>query len=330
MNRVAGMNKQIRNHAQCILYLSLREEMKLQIVQYNVFLRPTGLFRDGQVARASRIPRALQKLPGFTDLVVFCEVFDPLAREQLTREMSHVGFPFFTQVVGHQFDPPAHCTECGCFPRCRKGRLLATNGGVMVFSRIPFVHLQYFIFPNSEIHSTDSLAAKGFIHLSINKEGQRIHLFATHLEAWNSHISWTDRSYELLSICRQMSCVPPEEPCLLVGDLNCDYLGNRIETNIQLQLHEVSVPNMDRDSAPATFDSRKNDLVGRDGTHLPSRQWLDYGLFSLTHRTPRSCTLECHPIQSEEPILYNNGFLEKARTTFQLSDHFPVLCKYDF
>lgn len=118
----------------------------LNVLSYNVYMRPTSLFANGQMIRAGLIP---DQIPGY-DVVVFQEAFDDDTRAQLLRGMTAKGYPYHTDILG---------TDRGT----------EQDGGVIIVSRWPIVLQKQRLF-GDVCSDWDCSADKGVLYAKIDKQ----------------------------------------------------------------------------------------------------------------------------------------------------------------
>ena len=204
------------------IVLTYMEE--LVVMQYNLFDRPGMIFWDSQHLRAKSFLvelRSLQlRITREIDVITLCECFDHKSRQILSEGLQKMGFTYQTHVLG--YDESSTYLEndcltcCKCFHRC-----LLTNGGVMIVSRHPIVAEREKMFRYDQIYGSDSLSNKGAVYVNIQK-GRNFHIFATHLQAWNSPESQSIRLLEMQSLESFMKEISIEDGdgVILSGDLN--------------------------------------------------------------------------------------------------------------
>jgi len=266
-------------------------EHVLDILAYNVFMRPRWLFNDGQIPRTLRLPERIQ---GF-DVLVLSEAFDTRARHYLLSKLRCI-YPHQTSVLG-------------------RGHVWKINGGVVVLSRWPIVQKKQIFFSNCS--GTDCLSDKGVLYVKLLKGKRYIHLFATHLQAWDMLESRSTRKKQFNSLGDfiQKQSIPAFEPVLIVGDLNVDKYARSSEYKDALKSLQAGNPRQ-RGAQVFSMDTKRNGLVWSGKTEL-----LDYVLFSKRHLLPKDAWFEVLPLRSVKS--WRRGF-GNVSESFDLSDHFPV------
>ena len=209
----------------------------LVILQYNLFCRPSSFFWDRQRTRAQLIADNIYRLETHIrrsiDIITVCEAFDHQARNILCTKLLKQGFYYHTAILGDgQNMDYLEEDISSCFHLCR--RCLVTNGGVMVFSRHPLEYHQQYLFHSDQIEGSDSLANKGAIYIRFQKNKQTFHLFATHLQAWNSKEAQNTRVAEFRFLQEKMKNIPLQsgDGLILSGDLNVNHFQNQFLRDI--------------------------------------------------------------------------------------------------
>ena len=106
------------------------------------------------------------------------------------------------------------------------------NGGLLIASKWPIIDFNYYVFKNC--CGEDFLAEKGFMHLIVKKNNEKISIINTHLNA-DSILSTKDRSKkkrqsQLFDILSFISQIEIFDYNILCGDLNDDFRSNLINT----------------------------------------------------------------------------------------------------
>jgi hypothetical protein len=98
----------------------------------------------------------------------------------------------------------------------------------MIFSKHLIIAEKEKMFRSDQIYGSDSLSNKGVVYAKFKKHDRIFHLFATHLQAWNSEKSQQVRSLELHSLAKFIEETPTEEGdgVILSGDLNINRYQN--------------------------------------------------------------------------------------------------------
>jgi len=129
----------------------------LNILSWNIFMRPAGLFWDGQFERAKHIGALLKDSE--YDVLVFQEAFGKKSMDLLRRALDGA-FPY-------EIRPKAD------------GK--AFSSGLWVLSRLPIKNIQSIFF--DACAGIDCGASKGAVFFEVDKDGVIYQLLNTHLQA---------------------------------------------------------------------------------------------------------------------------------------------------
>jgi hypothetical protein len=154
--------------------------MTFQVLQYNVFGRPSEVSSDGQTERLTRVPAALLALVSHDiDVVTFAEADNQGEREGMLAQFRANGFAYATSILR---DPDPFTS--------------LLNGGVLVVSKWPIVREAQHVYRGA-CHYSDCLAAKGVKYARVVKTEQNttkvFNVFATHMQAWSTPEGRADR-----------------------------------------------------------------------------------------------------------------------------------------
>lgn len=268
----------------------------ISVLAYNIYMRPTTLFKNGQSIRAGLLPRYLR---GY-DVLIFSEAFDDDVRRKLLG-LLRGEYPHATRVVG---------TDRG----------VEQDGGVIIVSRWPIEKQEQRRFGRT-CAGSDCKADKGVAYARINKQGRRYHIFGTHTQAWPTAEGARVRrqQFQIIRHFIQSLAIPRTEPVIIGGDLNVDKIRARSEYSEMLRLLEAAHP--PTSGHPYSFDPRTNKLASSG----PS-EFLDYVLYSRVHLLPREARNEIRRIRSVSA--WKEFPFEKD--SFDLSDHYPVFGHFRF
>ncbi len=271
----------------------------LNVLSYNIYMRPRSLFKNGQWIRAQKIP---DKIPGY-DVIVFQEAFDDGVRSELLKRLKKK-YPHQSRILG---------SDSG----------VEQDGGVIMVSKWPIVSQKQKLFGNV-CSSDDCLADKGVLYVKINKEikkGEKnyFHIFGTHLNNGN----WGIQKKQLKIIRNFIGAqkIPKSEPVLIAGDMNIRK-SNTNQFNAMLGILGASYFSGNQlKGHPFSSDGPLNDL----GDGSPS--YLDYVLYSTRHsQITKASFAEVRILRSYDE--WKEFAHEKAM--WDLSDHFPVYANYHF
>lgn len=129
----------------------------LNVLSWNIFMRPAGLFWNGQLERAKHIG-ALLKDSDY-DVLLFQEAFGKKSM-QLLREALGGEFPYEIR--------PANTARI-------------FNNGLWVLSRLPIDNIRHIFY--DECAGVDCGAAKGAVFFEVTKDGLAYQLVNTHLQS---------------------------------------------------------------------------------------------------------------------------------------------------
>ncbi len=265
---------------------------QLSILAYNCFLLPYPI-DSGQRIRAGLI--AGQIAPDF-DVLVLCELFDLGLREQVLEGLRR-SYPHVTAVLGHE------------------GRMF-NNGGVTIASRWPIIAEDRRFFGERHCTGLDCFAEKGVVRATLDRQGQRFHVFGTHTQAGNQPAARRVRRAQL-AIIRDLvdgSRIPADEPVVLAGDFNVDSLGHQDE---YLQMQQL----LAADAAVPRGSAGSYDPVGNPLAKGTEEELLDHVLWCRGHRCPEEARAKVQKIRTEEP--WRDGMRD-------LSDHHALAAKLKF
>ena len=276
----------------------------LNVLSYNAYLRPTSMFKNGQMQRAEMIPG---QLTGY-DVVVFQEAFDDDARAVLINGMKSKGYKYVSKILGND-----------------EG--VEQDGGVIIVSRHPIVKQAQIEFKDCD--GSDCLAEKGVVYVKVNKKiggkNNYFHVFGTHLQTGGApHVQ--NKQLNQMRKFIDSRKISKSEGVLIAGDMNIDmYNKGRFNTMLNKLNAGYFTGSQIRGHKPAgkdiTHDGPINDLG--DG----SVSYLDYVLYSKGHRKPTSASFA----ETRVPrALMEWKEFEHEKAMWDLSDHYAVYGNYHF
>ncbi len=270
------------------------DENTLNLLSYNVYLRPSPPFINGQAQRTEQLPAQIK---GY-DVLVFCEAFDNTYRGKLLSGLKPE-YPYATRVVGAD-------------------KNLAQDGGVIIASRWPIRAQDQKLF-GSVSSGSDSMADKGVLYARIDKKGRIYHVFATHTQADSGTKDQQVRRKQLQMIRSFIVSkkIPATEPVIIAGDLNVNK-ANQSEYNDMLEILKAT--------SPATTGVRYSFYPTINDLASGSNEMLDYVLWSNTHLAPVSAKNEVRMPRAAKG--WKDLLTENER--WDLSDHFPVYSRLTF
>lgn len=268
------------------------------------------------------------------DVIVFCEAFCQKAADLLSNELKGLGYFYSTA--------PAHLWR----------RFLSS--GVRVYSKYPIIAKKTMFFKNCA--GDETLASKGCTYCCVNKNGSRVHVFATHVQAWNTSKAKKVRvkQFKQLRHFIDRQRIPDSEPVIITGDLNV----NQFDTEeYELMLRELNCTNFASPNQAPTFDYTVNDWCKLGGVStgdqgdaaasspfsteasMDRSELLDYVLVCNKHGQPRidtgssSSTSNRTVAHARIETLHlrdKHGFEHRGHKVRDLSDHFPIVGEFRF
>ncbi len=269
----------------------------LNVLAYNIYMRPTSLFKNGQMIRAGLLPRELR---GY-DAVIFSEAFDDDVRARLLSGL-RADYPYATRILG---------TDRG----------LEQDGGVIIVSRYPIEAQDQRRF-GSVCGGSDCRSDKGVLYARINKQGRPYHLFGSHTQAWPTSESARIRrqQFEIIKTFIDSKRIPVQEAVIIGGDLNVDKIRYLSEYQEMLRILNAEHPR--QTGHRYSYDPQTNRLAEQG---KPS-EYLDYVLYSKAHRRPNQSFNEVRMFRSDEE--WKEYAWEYA--LWDLSDHYAVYGRLEF
>ncbi|KAJ0401328.1 hypothetical protein P43SY_007897 [Pythium insidiosum] len=295
--------------------------LRLRVLVYNVWLMPRILnslsdkLSPATDQRAQAIPRCLAPLDA--DVVVFCEAFCANARALLVDGMKRQGFIYETKVVGE---------------KASVANKKAIDGGCFAMSRYPIDGFDERTFGAVAV-GDDRMADKGVIYFQARLPGHVVHVFAAHLQAWEtpSAVAARQRQLEIVRAFIDDKNISADDAVVIVGDLNVDKCSAQAEYDAMLQRLDASDPACRAGSPEYSFDPTTNALAV-DGPSSGGRtERLDYVLSSNRHRAPTASWSEIVPLKAtaawQRPAKKGDSSAEQL---VDLSDHYPVVCELTY
>jgi len=265
------------------------------VLTYNVYMRPTTLYQNGQTIRAKALP---SQLSGY-DAIVFQEVFDDHARKILLTGLKSE-YPYQSKILGSD------------------GSVIGQDGGVVIISRWPIIKQKQFLF-GPVCEGADCLAEKGISYVSLDKKGTTYHLFGTHLEADYGKI--TRQQLDLFKEFIDHINPPKSDPVLLAGDFNVNSETNPA-TPFNDLLSRLEAEKPKHTGVLYSYECTVNDIISCES----GRSYYDHVLAAIGYAKPTKSFNEVKLVRSEEEWKQYN--FEKAN--WDLSDHFPVHGHFEF
>ncbi|KAF1313746.1 Phospholipase c, partial [Globisporangium splendens] len=296
------------------------QPFKLRVVVYNVWLLPSILsslndkISPSASHRARAIPGCLAPLEA--DVVVFCEAFCSTSRELLVTGMKEQGFLYETKVVG-----------AGASVSTKK----AIDGGCFAMSKYPIESFQEMTF-GSVASGDDRMADKGVVYCQIRvKNTETVHLFATHLQAWETPGAVATRACQLQLLREYIDTmtIPASDAVLVAGDLNVNKCGNDgLEYGAMLKSLNAVEPELASHSSAFSFDPLTNELAVGGPSSSGETERLDYVLVVDNHRMPHKSSAEVVQLKATSEWQPPRG--TEGEKLVDLSDHYPVVGEFHF
>jgi endonuclease/exonuclease/phosphatase family metal-dependent hydrolase len=213
------------------------------------------MVNKGQVKRAKAIAMVLSDVN--YDVIIIQEAFHRRGRGILSRTLSK-HYP-------HQHGPG-------------KGGLIKINSGVWILSRFPLTNRKSIKFSNCKCLFQDCRANKGALFVELEKNGQKIQLIATHVQAEKGAQFDAIRSAQFLEI--KENYVSPQRdiniPQIIAGDLNTLQIPNSKPYDDMIDLLEAQDPHL-MGEFKFTYGGKPNDLIGKE---VVEGKVIDYVLFN--------------------------------------------------
>ena len=267
--------------------LGSNDTVQLRVLSWNIQMLPNSiaLFSKAlQKKQALRAPWIVDHCLGQPyDLIVFQEVFDLNIKRCLQKKLKAV-YPYQQNTF------------------IEAGRL--TSNGILIVSRYPIQYIDHVIYAKG-VHE-DAWAAKGCTLVALEKEGKRVHIAGTHLQAGNSAAAVNQRDLQFRAIGNLVKKHQLREvPLLVLGDMNTRRSNTE---KYQLMLSEIGVHDTAiKDAKPYTIDPENSWNKG-------SRpQQLDYIMYQLNHASGQLSSLQI-----------NRLIQEHRGKVIDLADHYGV------
>jgi hypothetical protein len=304
------------------------EESKLTLLNYNIYMRPISLFKNGQMIRTQYLPEAIAG----NDVINFSEAFDDTARAALLRNIINE-YPYSTKVVG---------SDQG----------IEQDGGVIIVSKWPILEEDEYLFGELCFKDfEDCLSNKGIGYAKILKGTKVYHIFATHLQAGYTTRDKSVRRKQLrkLKDFVESKEIDRSEPIIMTGDFNihrkellqseegfdaleaihdvlnpaADLISNTdVKNNYALMLKILGASGIPHSGHEFSFDPTINQL----GKSSEPPELVEHVMFALGHLRPKEASQRVLIVKSREP--WREFCWEDY--IYDLSDHFPVQAEFQF
>jgi len=270
------------------------DEHTLNVLAYNIYLRPFPMFLNGQGHRTTRLPAQIK---GY-DVIVFSEAFDDGLRKKLLASLKS-SYPYATKILG---------TDRG----------VEQDGGVIIVSKWPIKAQDQKRF-GSVCHGSDCMSDKGVLYAKIEKKGRPYHIFGSHTQAdaGSKDRSVRKRQLEIIRDFIASKKIPKDEPVIIAGDLN---VNKESAAEYKQMLAILNAADPPTGGAKYTFYPTINDLASG------KNEFLDYVLWSKAHLAPTAASNQVRIPRAASG--WKDLPTEKER--WDLSDHYPIYGRLTF
>lgn len=295
---LVSMAAPLLSHAQ-----NLPATDKLQILTWNVFLRPRHLFwKDDQLSRAVDIVEALRDQ--YFDVLVLQEVFDRRSTDLIVDGLKDL-YPYFVRPV-------------------RRNPMNLTSG-VLILSRHAIENVDRFVY--RQCAGSDCFADKGAVLAEISKNGHTFQIIGTHAQAESGRKYEQIRAQQYADIRQKLleQHKKPGVPQIIVGDMNTECVDESMAYSEMLNTLDVvdgDVLLPDGDLMPGveayTWGCSRNEWV--PNAYKGKTQLLDYALFRANGALPRFVKRTLQVFKRPE---------KKSGRKRHLSDHYALCMVID-
>lgn len=292
--------------------------MSLIILSYNIKMLNPLIFSSRQVDRAQLIGRVIREQLDFVDVVVFQELFDDNAEDEMDRQLKHY---HKSKKVGDK--------EAKAMTGLFKGKL--DDGGVKIYSKHPILNQKLITYDKSS--KDDALAHKGAIRVKINKKGKDFYIIGTHIQSGKKEKEVNIKYTQFQQIKESLIEGIEDKPYWIVGDFNIDFHKQKKVLGRVLNITNTGISQL----LSSNFDTSggDTDMLRVDGS-TPAPKLLDFGIYAK-NGTIRSNHKKVISIISQQGIklpketkkkgsVFGRVFSKKNKILINdLSDHRPVL-----
>ncbi len=181
---------------------NVRDDTHLNVLTWNLYMRPRAVMHDGQVRRAYAIVEQLKDKD--YDIIVFQEAFDNKARNIVWNGLKEK-FPYQSGAPKHKY-------------------FYKVSTGVFIISKHPLKVIDDIYF--SECGGSDCFAIKGAVLVSLMKNGHKAQIIGTHLQAADGKkktgAEIRKTQYDEIKNKLMIPYAEAGVPQFLVGDLNTE------------------------------------------------------------------------------------------------------------
>lgn len=212
----------------------------VNILSWNIYMRPRVAFHDGQVKRASEIVKELKDKN--YDVIVFQEAFDNKARNIIWKGLKEK-YPYQSGAPKHKY-------------------FFKVSTGVFIISKLPLEMLDHIYY--SECGGSDCFAVKGATLVNVTKNGKSFQIVGTHLQAASGKkktateirkIQYDEINAKLLKPYKKQGV-----PQFLVGDLNTKKSNEEAYNNLikDLEMEDGEISGSKQYSSDGTTNDFKD------------------------------------------------------------------------
>ena len=228
-------------------------------------------------------------------------------------------YPYQTPIIASNLNADAWHDSQGYIDPVKK------NGGVAIVSRWPIEYQAQVMFNIS--CGDDSLDNKGFAYARINRNGEKLHIIATHTQSESSNCGGEpkgsgERSTQFSKIRQfiEQRQIPADEAVIISGDLNVKRAGAEYQAMLSaLNAREPAYLN----NLPS-WDPQTNDLAAKQYPDYAAEH-LDYLLLSAAHADIPGWGNATLPVSTQQTwqdtVTIPDGYHYESD---EFSDHFPV------
>lgn len=300
----------------------VRKPLQLRVMVYNVWLMPSILSTFNEklspmgTQRAQAIPKCIAPLD--VDVVIFCEAFCSTSREILVTGMKAQGYLYMTKVVG-----------ASAIMSTKK----VIDGGVFAMSKYPIDHYQELTF-GATATGDDRMSDKGVIYFQTRIGSEPVHVFGTHLQAWETPVAVDARKAQIKLVREFMDAmrISDQEAVVVAGDFNVNKacLEND-EYDDMLEVLGTTDPELVPGTSPFSFDPTTNKLSVDGPSSGGITERLDYVMVAQSYRPVLESSSEVVPLKATKDWQAPPDDEElDTDEQLDLSDHYPVVSEFRF
>lgn len=310
--------------------------LKLKVMQFNVQLIHEIHINSANDLRAKLIGEEIGRKYKNIDIITFCEAFTQNSRNILINILSKYGFNFYTPVLDLSN--------------------IKSNGGIFIISKYPILNYKFYVYNSKS--GTDSLVQKGIVKATLVIKNIFIHVFATHLQAWDTPENEIIRFNQIIELQKfiHKQKINKSDIVIISGDFNTGLNNIQKYTSNKFIFPELI------SKQKYTSDPKTNSFVGLDGGDsyydnfdeyykniYNSKENVNKKNFSYCKKCPRELIDYIFYLSDfKKPILSNNKIIIFKTNTYNfklwrlswlssldfytkdLSDHYPIISTFKF